>query len=388
MSNSKDHSHHDHDHGHPHHGHDHDHEHGHSHDHSHDHPPGEPERPPGVEDAGSQALSEALRSSFVIVKVIMVLLVIVFFASGVFTVPPQENAIILRFGRPVGTGPEQLLGPGIHWGFPYPIDEVVRIPLTQLQSVQSTVGWYATTPEEEATNTEAPAGPSLNPVADGYTLTSDANIIHARATARYRINNPVQYALSFVNASNVVQNALNNALFHVSARLKAEEALLNTLDFRERLERKMRELAEDQKLGITVEQVEVQTKAPRYIASSFEAVFTARVLARQTNELAQAYASRMVSAAQAEASSITNSAQAWKSRQVQQIQADAKSFQDQLPYYRTNPALFVARVQAETLEKALTNVQDTFFLPQSDAGKPRELRLNLSREPQKPAQPR
>ena len=53
-------------------------------------------------DAGSQALAEALRSSFAIVKVVMVLLVLLFLASGFFTVGPQERAIILRFGKARG----------------------------------------------------------------------------------------------------------------------------------------------------------------------------------------------------------------------------------------------------------------------------------------------
>src|SRR5262249_15806903 len=97
--------------------------------------PPDPAEPPAImpEGAGSHALSEALRSSFAIVRVVMVLLVIVFFASGVFTVPSQEKAIVLRFGRPVGVGEDQLLGPGLHWSFPYPVDEVVRIPISQVQ---------------------------------------------------------------------------------------------------------------------------------------------------------------------------------------------------------------------------------------------------------------
>ena len=52
-------------------------------------------------DAGSQALSEALRSSFGIVKILMVILVGVFIFSGVFQVGPQERAILLRFGKPL-----------------------------------------------------------------------------------------------------------------------------------------------------------------------------------------------------------------------------------------------------------------------------------------------
>ena len=42
----------------------------------------------------------------------MVLLVLLFLASGFFTVGPQERAIILRFGKPVGEGEKALLGPG------------------------------------------------------------------------------------------------------------------------------------------------------------------------------------------------------------------------------------------------------------------------------------
>ncbi len=73
------------------------------HDH-HDHP-----HPPETQDAGSQALAEALRSSFVIVKFAMAALVLVIFGAGFFTVGPQEKAVILRFGKPLGEGQKMLL---------------------------------------------------------------------------------------------------------------------------------------------------------------------------------------------------------------------------------------------------------------------------------------
>src|SRR3954469_18503380 len=195
--------------------HDHKHDHGH-HDHDHDHgqsggeiklkepstptpaPAPIPER--AQEDAGSAALSEALRSSFAIVKILMIFLVIAFFASGIFTVNSQQKAIILRFGKPVGAGPDQLLGPGLHWSFPSPIDEVVRIPIGEIQEVRSTSGWYATTPEAEASGQEGDPNASLSPQNDGYTITSDGNIIHARATVRYRVADPIAYLLNFQNA--------------------------------------------------------------------------------------------------------------------------------------------------------------------------------------------
>ena len=102
-----------------------------SHDHPHhdpdrggkpDHGPANPARLEGAEDSGVQALSDALRSSFAIVKVIMVGLLVLFLFSGFFVVGPQEKALVLRFGIPVGGGDGQLLGPGPHWAFPPPID--------------------------------------------------------------------------------------------------------------------------------------------------------------------------------------------------------------------------------------------------------------------------
>src|SRR5262245_2571271 len=148
--------------------------------------PPEPLLPPETPiDAGSQALSEALRSSFGIVKFVMVLLVIVFLGSGFFTVGPQEQAIIIRLGRPVGEREKALLGPGLHWSLPYPIDEYKRVPISAIQKVASTVSWYATTPEQEQAGTETtslPVGTPINLLADGYALTADQNIIHTRAT--------------------------------------------------------------------------------------------------------------------------------------------------------------------------------------------------------------
>src|SRR5262245_37310219 len=136
------------------------------HPHSHD----EPEHSHGPEtpvDAGSQALAEALRSSFAVVRILMFALIAVFLGSGFFKVESNERAIILRFGNPVGEGQKALLGPGLHWSFPYPIDEVVKVSVTGIQKVESTVGWYATTRAQEAAGTEPMPGLSLNPAVDG-----------------------------------------------------------------------------------------------------------------------------------------------------------------------------------------------------------------------------
>ena len=341
-----------------------------------------PPEPMAPEDAGSQALSEALRSSFAIVRVVMVLLVIVFFASGVFTVPSQEKAIVLRFGRPVGTGEEQLLGPGLHWSFPYPIDEVVRLPISRIQTVTSTTGWYATTPEAEATNSEPEPGPSLNPLFDGYALTGDGNIIHVRVTLRYRINNPLDYTLNYVNASNVVQCALDNSILQAAGQFTVDQAILvSVTELKETILARVRQLIDAQGLGITVETADMKVIPPRQVRRAFEDFVAASLEQRKLEDDARAYANRVRNVAEGDAKMVVNAGRTESDRLLQSVAADAQVFEDQLPQYQRDPGLFLARLQTEYLQRILTNAQDKIL--RLDGGT-RKMWLQLNREPLKP----
>ena len=345
-------------------------------------PPGNPSSAV-VEEVGSRALSDALRSSFVIVKILMVALVILFFFSGIFTVPSQERAIILRFGKPVGAGEEQLLGPGLHWSFPSPIDEVVRIPIGEIQTVRSTAGWYQTTPEEEAAGNEQPRSSTLNPAVDGYTLTSEGNIIHVRADVRYRISEPLNYALNFVNAPDVLQDAVDNSLFYASSMFTAARATReDQLGFRDAVLQRVRDLVHQHRLGVSVEDVQVRIVPPLQVKAAFEQVSTAEIERRKARDDAQAYANRVMSTAVGEAAAVVNQGKTEANRMAQQVAAEAQYFQDQLPNFKANPKLFRARLQGEAMSRILTNVQERVFaLPTSPDGEKAELRILLNPPP-------
>jgi modulator of FtsH protease HflK len=331
-----------------------------------------------LEDAGTRALSEALRSSFFIVKIVMVLLVIVFFASGVFTVPSQQKAIILRFGKPVGSGEGQLLGPGLHWSFPYPIDEVVKIPIGEMQTVRSRAGWYATTPEAEQAGQEPEPGPSLNPATDGYTISADGNIMHVRADVRYRIVQPLNYVLNFVSASNVVQNIVDHSLFYASSLYNVNQALReDKAGFQDKITARVKQLADELNLGISVESLVVVAIPPRQVRSLFEQVSVADIERRKAADTAQALANTITSTAQGQANTLINQGKSEAARLTSEIVAEAKVFQDQIAYYQKDPDLFRARLQAETMSRILTNVQDVMFLPKSME----EVRYQLNRAP-------
>jgi hypothetical protein len=257
------------------------------HDH-HDHAPEPPA--PETRDAGSQALAEALRSSFTIVKIAMAALVIIIFAAGFFTVNPGEKAVILRFGKPVGEGQKMLLGSGTwYWSWPYPIDEVIRIPIAERQQVKSSVGWYSMTHEEEVAfetlGTEQPTfTQSLNPATEGYVITADRNIIHTRATVTYHIDDPLvaifhfaagtNHQFNLAGISNAVQDAANNALVATAARFNVDDILARDIGgFQDAVSQRINDLIEREHLGVVIDYpCQVVSRAPRQLADIFKQV--------------------------------------------------------------------------------------------------------------------
>jgi membrane protease subunit HflK len=351
--------------------------------------------PATVEDTGSQALSEALRSSFAIVKVVMLLMVVAFFGSGFFQVGPQEKAVILRFGRPLGEGKNVLLGPGLHWSYPYPIDEVVKIPITEIQKVASNVGWYFTTPEQELSGMEPPAGGSLNPAVDGYAITADRNIVHSRAMLYYHIEDPIRTVFGFSSGensglgitgiSNAVQNVLDNALIYTAAHFNVDDMLLlHVNDFRDALRLRVNDLVDKEQLGIGIDNLEVESIPPRQLQDVFAQVTTARENRIKALQDALSYENQVTNAAAAQAATIIAQADAARNRYVESLSAEARRFSDLLPKYESNPSLFAQQTLVPVMGQVLTNVQDKIYLAGRADGKPRELRLMINREPPEP----
>jgi membrane protease subunit HflK len=317
----------------------------------------------------------------------MIILVAVFLASGFFTVGPQQQAIILRLGRPVTKGREALLGPGLHYSFPYPIDEAVIVSISGLQQVRSSIGWFAVTPEEEMAHTEQTymLNQPLNPVVDGYVITGDANIVHARATLTYHISDPIRYVFDFASGSNTVQNLLNSALLEVASRYKVDDLLTtDVIGFKDAVRRRTTELLERQNLGLVVDECTVETRPPRQLQEAFRNVIQAEVKRSTAISDARTYENQTLARAGSDAAARTNLARAAVTRYLNDVASRAKQFQELLPKYQQNPDLFVQQRLAETIGRALTNVNDKFFVTRSAEGDRKELRLQLNREPINP----
>ena len=102
---------------------------------------------------------------------------------------------------------------------------------------------------------------------------------------------------------------------------------------------------------------------------------------------ARSYENEVMSRAQGEAAARIGVAESGRNQLVKALAAEAKRFTDVLPQYRENQELFTQLYQSEAVQRVFTNAQERLFIPARADGRPRTMRLDLTREPlkQKPA---
>ncbi len=375
---------------------------GHDHDHAHEHhdepksgDPGKPEVKADaafeaermIEDSGTRALSFALKRSFFFIKALVLILAVGVVLSCVKQVEPGEQAVILRFGKVVRSADGSTVrNPGFHWAWPYPIDEVVKIPVGESRTVRSSIGWPSLRDEDiygvdEVARQEMM---SIPPGQHGYVLTSDHNIIHLRAMVKYRISDPVAYTFGFADAGSTLTNVLDSAIVYAASKFKADEALYKNQEFfRETIENRVNQLIDRLDLGVTLEPMSIERVPPLNTKSYFDEVQQSEQ--EQNNEInkASAYAQERMRKAMGESNAVVSAAIGESSELVQTVEAEAAYFKDQLPHYLADRDLYTRRYLIESLRVALTNAERVVYMPENSGKEPRELRLQLSKEPQK-----
>lgn len=371
------------------------------HDHSHDQ-----ELDRNELDAASKSLVDALRISFIILKLIMVVLVVMFIVSGIFRVEENEKALILRFGKFRG-GQANLLGPGLEWAFPEPIDEIIKIPVTDVQTMEIDSFWYFETPQEKLGGRAFPQ-PTLDPVKDGYSLTRndaalsgsmDFNIVHSKWKLNYRIGRPEKFFRNvyvrapqpgetfFEAASETVEpllkNIASNAIVTTMVRYSIDEAIVSE----EKISSDVEEIVQDKldaiECGIVVDSMQVSGRItwPRQVNEDFQASNKASNESQKLISEAKAYAKTILSEAEGASAQIIADAQADRMTVVETAKANAEYLEQLLPEYRKRPKLVLQKIYQDAIEEVLNNADEKIFIQPDISGQSREVRVQINRDP-------
>ena len=407
--------------------------------------PQSPEKPAGDElDAAGKALSEALRISFIILKIIMIVLVIVFLASGFRTVGSDEQALVLRLGKIRGVGEERLLGPGLHWVFPYPIDEIVKIPVAKKVNLPINSFWYFQTKAQmldQSSKSRRGIKPVLYPTRDGYCITrsekqsktiagftgSDYNIVHAKWQLIYQIDDPerffrnvyvedvkpgeVYFDVATKSVKPLLQDLVGDAVVTAMVNYTVDEAISSKDTIPDHVKKLLQEKFDKIESGIKVVSVQLTDVTwPRQVDYAFLASIRARQARQKAISEAKGYAEstlneaagrvagelfavledKTVSEQQEEllwsqlagaARKKIAQARAYRTKVVETAKANAEYLQKLLPEYRKRPKLVIQKIYQDAVEHVLNNADEKMIIQPTEGTKGKEIRILINRDP-------
>ncbi len=276
--------------------------------------------------------------------IILALLVVVWFASGFYRVQPDQQGVVLQFGRWVTT-----TQPGLNWHLPYPIETVETPSVERINAMD--IGF-------RSIGTERGRSQRRDLPEESLMVTGDQNIIDIEFTVQWKIADAGMFLFNIRNPEGTVKVVAESAMREIIGQTDIQPALTEA---RQDIELKARallqQILDEYEAGIEITQVQLQdVHPPNPVIDSFDDVQRARQdLDRLRNE-ADAYRNDILPRARGEAQRMIQEAQGYRERLENEAEGEAQRFLQVFQAYKQNPEVTKRRMYLETMQNLLSGI--------------------------------
>ena len=273
----------------------------------------------------------------------LVIILILYFATGIFIVAPDEQGVVRRFGKFT-----RLESPGLNYHLPFPFESVVTPQVTQVKRLE--IGFRTISSGSTLRYQDVPD--------EALMLTGDENIVSADAIVQYKIKDPVQYLFNIILPEQTVKNAAEAALRQIIGERKIDEALtVGKYEIQEETMKLLQSLLDSYRAGILVVAVQLQdVNPPKEVQAAFKDVASAKEDKSKFINQAQGYKNDVIPKSRGEAVKITKEAEAYKIERIKKAEGQVAKFNKILEEYQTGKYVTQTRIYLETMEEILPNM--------------------------------
>ena len=270
---------------------------------------------------------------------IIIVIFLVWLATGFYIVDQGSRGIVLTFGKNTG-----ITQPGPRWHIPYPIETVEIVNQEQVRTIE--VGYRSL--GEGATQQ----------LKESLMLTGDENIIDLQFAVQYNLKSVEDFLFNNRSVESSVRGAAETAIREVVGKSDMDFVLY---EGREEIAIKTKSLMQSildlYQTGINITSVTMQNaQPPQQVQAAFDdAVKAKQDLERQKNE-GQAYANDIVPKARGTASRLTAEANGYKISIENEALGNASRFDQILAEYIRAPEVTKKRLFLETQEQIMSTV--------------------------------
>jgi membrane protease subunit HflK len=271
------------------------------------------------------------------------IVLLLWLASGIYRVEPDQEGIVLRFGAYTGK-----TAPGLNYHWPWPIEEAITPTVTRINRIE--VGYRAgIAAGRSGSVTDVPA--------ESLMLTSDENIVDVNFTVFWLVKDAPSYLFNIRDPEMTVKAAAESSMREIIGRTEIASALAEgRAKIENDTEKLLQDILDSYGSGVQITQVQLQkVDPPGPVIDSFRDVQSAKIDQQTLINQAQAYANSVVPQAHGDAARLLQEAQAYKAQIVLQAQGDAARFDSVYDSYKASQDVTARRLYIETMESVLKN---------------------------------
>jgi membrane protease subunit HflK len=295
-----------------------------------------------------KAVQDILKNIKGIAAVVIIFVLVVLGKSTFYTVEPDEEAVVIRFGKFIGTYP-----PGLHFKMPVGIDEVFFVKTKRV--LQEEFGFRTKSTANRRTEYSRKSFDH-----ESLMLTGDLNVAEVEWVVQYQISDPFKYIFQTSNPTINVRDVSESIMRRVVGDRSVTEVLTTgRVEIAIEAQKLMQGVLDRYDMGIKIVTVKLQdVNPPNEVKPSFNEVNEAKQEQEKViNQAEQAY-NKVIPEAKGKAEKMISEAEGYAAGLVNESEGDAAKFTAILKEYKRAPLITRKRIYIETMEKIFRKMEN------------------------------
>lgn len=295
------------------------------------------------------------------IKYSAILILILWVCSGFYQVQPSEEGVVLRFGKYV-----DITDAGLHYHLPAPIEEVIKVNVTQERSIN-----LGSADARDYRN---------NAFTESHMLTGDENIVDINLTVVWKIKNAKDYLFSIRSPDETVSVAAQSVLREIVGQSEMQPIITGDRGkVEDETKEELQRVLDEFNAGVVIVRVKLQkADPPREVVDAFNEVQRAKADMERFKNEAEAYRNEVIPKARGHAAQIKQDAEAYKSAVINKAEGEAKRFASVYEAYKNGKDVTVKKMYLDAMEDVLKKSHKIIIDPSQQGNLLPVLSLNKS----------
>jgi len=286
-----------------------------------------------------------------VITALIIILVLIFLATGLYTINPEEVGVIQRFGKYTST-----TTPGLHFKIPFGVDNLTKVKVTNVYKEE--FGFRTIQPGINSRFS------SRDFSSESLMLTGDLNIADLEWIVQYRVKDPVKYLFNVRDIEKTIRDGSEATIRQIVGDRSVDEVIvLSRKEINDLAQIKLQKLLDGYETGVEIVTINLQNvNPPDKVKPAFDNVNSSKQeKERIVNEAWEQY-NRVIPEARGKAKQTIQEAEGYAVNRVNRAQGEADRFNQIYQEYKLSKSVTRKRLYLETMQEIIPTIDKLYII--------------------------